>query len=409
MRILYLTQYFPPEIGATQIRAQEMTSALARAGHHVTVLTEVPNHPTGIVEPTFRRRPWVRRNQDGVDIVHLWVAASPNKTMRTRLAFYLSYMAGATAAGMSLARGPFDVIYATSPPLFVGGAALALQRLRRLPLVFEVRDLWPESAVTMGELRNPRFVQWATELEEACYRRASRVVVTAREIEERLLDRGVPTAKLSLIRNGANTELFRLDAEAGARVRGEWGLNDKFVALYAGLHGLAYDLERVVDVAHALRKELDIHFLLVGDGPTKPQVAAKAVALGLTNLTLVDAQPQERIAGFFNAADVSLVPMRNPHIVGTLPIKIYDSMACATPVIVGATGEARYVVEEAEAGLVVPPEDDDALCAAILRLRDDIVLRERLGRNGPRVVRERYSRQAQGAQLAALLREVAGT
>ena len=409
MRILYLTQYFPPEIGATQIRALEMTSALARAGHHVTVLTEVPNHPTGIVEPTFRRRPWVRRNHEGIDIVHLWVAASPNKTMRTRLAFYLSYMAVATAAGISLARGPFDVIYATSPPLFVGGAALALQGLRRLPLVFEVRDLWPESAVTMGELRNPRFVQWATRLEESCYRRATRIVVTAREIEERLVGRGVPSAKLALIRNGANTELFQPNAETGARVRRELGLGDKFVALYAGLHGLAYDLELVVDVAHALHDQPDVHFVLVGDGPTKPQVAAKAAALGLTNLTLVDAQPRERIADFFNAADVSLVPMRNPHIVGTLPIKIYDSMACATPVIVGATGEAQYVVEEADAGLVVPPEDGDALCAAILRLREDGALRERLGRNGPAVVRERYSRQAQGAQLEALLREVVGT
>ncbi|HEC33773.1 MAG TPA: glycosyltransferase WbuB, partial [Chloroflexi bacterium] len=175
MRVLYLSQYFPPEVGATQTRAYEMATGLIRAGHQVTMLTEVPNHPEGIIRPEYRGRFWTRETLDGIDVIRVWVKTAPVKTMRTRLAFYLTYMLNATLAGLVLARGRYDVVYATSPPLFVGGAALALSLLRRIPLVFEVRDLWPESAVALGELENPRFIRWATWLEECCYRRAWRI------------------------------------------------------------------------------------------------------------------------------------------------------------------------------------------------------------------------------------------
>jgi hypothetical protein len=141
MRILYLSQYFPPEIGATQTRAYEMAMGLVKAGHQVTMLTELPNHPTGIIPPEYRGRLWDRIEMDGIDVLRVWVKASPVKTFGTRMAFYLSYMLMATLAGLFKARGRYDLLYVTSPPLFVGGAGLALSYLRRLPLVFEVRDL----------------------------------------------------------------------------------------------------------------------------------------------------------------------------------------------------------------------------------------------------------------------------
>jgi glycosyltransferase involved in cell wall biosynthesis len=177
MRILYLSQYFPPEVGATQTRAYEMAHHLATAGHHVTVITEFPNHPKGIIPSEYRGKLYEHTTFDDIEVIRVWVKTSPTKTFWSRMAFYLSYMLNSTIAGLFLARGQYDVLYATSPPLFVGGAALALSYLRRIPLFFEVRDLWPESAIEMGELSNPKIISVAKWLEKACYGRAKQIVV----------------------------------------------------------------------------------------------------------------------------------------------------------------------------------------------------------------------------------------
>ncbi len=409
MRILYLSQYFIPEVGATQIRAHEMARHLVASGHQVTVVTEVPNHPSGIIPAEYRRKLYKREEVDGIDVLRVWVKTAPEKTLITRMLFYLTYMVNAILAGSLLARGRYDLIYASSPPLFVGGAALALYRLRRTPLVFEVRDLWPESAITLGELANPRFVHWATRLEEACYRQACQIVVTAQEMVDRLVERGVPRAKLTLIRNGANVDLFHRDLGARRQVREELGLEGRFLILYAGLHGLAYDLEGLLRVAHDLQGEPDIHFLLIGDGPTKRHVETYADELQLTNATFLPAQPSEQIPAFFNAADVTVVPMKEPHIVGTLPIKIYDSMACQVPIILAATGEAQLIVEESKAGIATAPGDARQLREAILYLRANPELRAELGRNGRQAVESQYSRRAQAQRLEQLLRGILQT
>ena len=156
MDILYLSQYFPPEAGATQTRAYEMARNFVRLGHTVTMIAEVPNHPSGIIRPEFRGKLFHRAGLEGIDVIRVWVKASPLKDFRSRMLFYLTYMLNAALAGLLLAGRRYNLIYASSPPLFVGGAALALSALKRTPLVFEVRDLWPESAVALGEISNPR-------------------------------------------------------------------------------------------------------------------------------------------------------------------------------------------------------------------------------------------------------------
>lgn len=249
MRILYLSQYFPPEVGATQTRAYEMARGLVQAGHQVTMLAEVPNHPSGIIPPAYRGKWFERSDLDGIDVLRVWVKASPVKSFRSRMAFYLTFMANGALIGALQARGPFDVVYATSPPLFVGGAGLALHWLKRTPFVFEVRDLWPKSAVVLGELRSPRAIALATRLEELCYNRASRVVVVTEGIRQRLLARGQAAEKLVLIPNGANTELFQPQPALGAEFRQQHGLrSDDFVVMYAGIHGIAQGLDTVLRV-----------------------------------------------------------------------------------------------------------------------------------------------------------------
>jgi glycosyltransferase involved in cell wall biosynthesis len=316
-------------------------------------------------------------------------------------------MLNAALAGLFLARGKFDLVYASSPPLFVGGAALAISTLRRIPLAFEVRDLWPESAVALGELSNPKAVALATKLEEACYRRARKIVVVTEGIRDRLLERGYPAEKVLLIPNGANVEMFRFEPEGRARLREELGLGEKFVVLYAGIHGIAQGLESVVETARQLQGRPEIHFLFVGDGPKKAEIAALVAQLGLPNLTLLPEQPRLRMPAILSAADASIIPLKKLELFkGALPSKMFDAWACQRPVLLSVDGEARRVMETAAGGLFVPPEDPAALAEAILTLRADPARCEEMGRRGRAYTEAHYSRQALAEKLAGELEEI---
>jgi colanic acid biosynthesis glycosyl transferase WcaI len=407
MRILYLSQYFPPEAGATQTRAYEMARNLVRLGHAVTMIAEVPNHPSGIIPPEYRGKLVERSRLEGIEVLRVWVKASPVKSFRNRMLFYLSYMINASLAGLWLARGRYDLIYASSPPLFVGGAALALSYLKRIPMLFEVRDLWPESAVALGELSNPRAVAWATRLEKACYRRARAIVVVTEGIRQRLLQRGLAQDKVKLVPNGANVELFRFDPQGRQRWRQELGLADQFVVIYAGIHGIAQGLETLVEAARGLQSEVQVHFLLVGDGPKKAEITELVRDYGLANLTLLGEKPREAMPALLSAADAAVIPLRKLEIFkGALPSKMFDSWACERPVLLSVAGEAQKVMETAQAGIFVEPEDAQALAQAILELRDRPELRRQMGQRGRAFTEEHYSRQAQAEQLAKIMQTV---
>ena len=351
MRILYLSQYFPPEAGATQSRAFEQARNFVRLGHAVTMIAEIPNHPSGVIPPEYRGRLYERGELEGIEVIRVWVKTSPVKNFRQRMAFYLSYMVGAGLAGSLLAHGPYDLVYASSPPLFVGGAALWLSYLRRIPLVFEVRDLWPESAAALGEMSRGRAFAWATRLEQACYRRAKAIVAVTEGTRQRLIGRGIPAEKLWLVPNGANVEMFQFDPAGRRRIRDELGLGEQFVALYAGIHGVAQGLETVLDAARALQGDPEISFLLVGEGPRKAALRELAGGYGLQNLRFLPEVPNEQMPAYLSAADAALVPLRKVELFeGVLPSKLFDAWACARPVVLSVAGEARRLLEEAEGG-----------------------------------------------------------
>ncbi|MCB0036552.1 MAG: glycosyltransferase family 4 protein, partial [Anaerolineales bacterium] len=370
MRILYLTQYFPPEIGATQTRAYEMARGLVKQGHEVTLLTEFPNHPVGIIPPEYQGKWYEKADLEGIEVLRLWVKASPHKSFRTRILFYLSYMFMAIWAGLFLVRGKYDVIYATSPPLFTGAAGLVLSVLKRTPLVFEVRDLWPESAVQLGELNNSLAIRLSEWLEHLCYRRAVKMVAVTKGIKESLVRRGYADEDIALIPNGANTELY-VPQETAHPIRQQLGIPlDNFVVVYTGLHGLAHGLETVVDTADILRDQTDISFLLVGNGPRKADLIELAAAKGLSTITFQEAVPEIELPAYIAASDIGLDSRRRIGIShGTLPVKMFSYMACARPVLLAIEGEAADLLENAQAGVAVPMEDAPALAAAILKLK----------------------------------------
>ncbi len=407
MRILYLSQYFPPEVGATQGRAYDLAHHWVRAGHRVTVVAEFPNHPSGVVAPGYRRRLYERTTLDGVDVIRVWVKASPVKTFATRMAFYLSYMCTASLAGLLLSREKYDVIFAASPPLFVGAAGLAISRLRRIPLVFEVQDVWPEAAVALGELRNRTAIRLAEWLADQCYHRARRVVVVTRAMLGHLRQRGTEASKLVLIPNGANTDLFYPRPDGAAALRSRLGLDHSFIAVYAGIHGIAQGLNTVLDAAQRLRAVPDITFLLVGEGPVKTELVARAQELGLPNLRFHPEVARSQMPEFLTAANVALVPLRRlPVFHGAVPSKLFDAWACGCPVVLGAEGEARELLEAARAGVSVEPENSAALADAIVGLKADLARCRQLGENGRRFVVSGYSRQAHARQLAHVLQTV---
>lgn len=407
MRILYLSQYFPPEAGATQTRAIEMCRNLLRLGHSVTAVGEFPNHPSGIIPDHYRGKLYERTTLDGIDVIRVWVKASPVKNFKNRMLFYLSYMLTAALAGLFLARGRYDLVYASSPPLFVGASALAISFLRRIPLAFEVRDLWPESAVALGELSNPRAVRLATLLEEACYRRARTIIVVTEGIRSRLLDRGIHPEKIVLIPNGANVDLFRFDPAGRARLREQLGLGSTFTAIYAGIHGLAQGLETVVEAARLLQNQPDIRILMVGEGPAKTQVAALAEKYALRNLVMLPEQPREAVPAFLSAADVALIPLKAVDLFkGALPSKLFDAWACEKPVLLSVDGEAHRVLDLAQGGLFVPPEDPQALADALQALSKQPENCRLMGINGRRFTEAHYSRKALAELLEAHLQAV---
>jgi glycosyltransferase involved in cell wall biosynthesis len=407
MRLIYVSQYYPPEVGATQTRAQEMTQHLVDAGHQVTVLAEVPNHPVGVIQPAYRGKLYQRSLEDGVDVIRTWVKTTPHKTFRSRLAFYLSFMVNGTLAGLLLARGRYDLIYATSPPLFVGGVPLALKKMRRIPFVFEVRDLWPESAVAMGELKNPRYIRWATRFEQSCYRQARHIVTVTQGLKDRLVERGIADSKISVISNGANTELFRPAPQAGERIRAKLNLGDRFVVMYAGLLGVAQGLHTLVEAAGLMQGE-PVHFVFVGDGPMRSSLEEKVKAHSLPNVSFTGIVSRSDVPHYLAAANIAVVIFTDtPLFQRSLPSKMFDALACERPVLLSAPmGEAASVLAQAGAGVHVAPESAQAVADAVRRLVAHPQQLEQFGGRGRRFVEAHFSRQAQARQLEQLLRTV---
>lgn len=407
MRILYFSQYFPPEIGATQTRAFEMASRLVKMGHHVTMITEVPNHPKGIIHPVYRGKLVSRENLDGIDVIRVWVKTSTVKNFRNRILFYLSYMVNALISSILLARDSYDLIYATSPPLFVGGSALFASIFKRTPLVFEVRDLWPESAIALGEISNPRYISLATKLEEKCYRRARKIVVVTNGIYQSLIERGINESKLVLIPNGANVDLFQFRQDARLHIRNELGINNKFVAIYAGIFGLAQGLDTIIMAANRLREDTDIYFLLIGEGPIKSSILDMVSKCQLSNVKILPEQTREDIPDYISASDIALIPLRKLNLFkGALPSKMFDAWACERPLLLSIDGEARRVLEDAKGGVYVPPEDAIKMAESLLNIRDSNSMRAQMGLNGRAYTIKNYSRTAMAEKLEAVLQEV---
>jgi glycosyltransferase involved in cell wall biosynthesis len=397
MKILYVSQYFPPEMGAPAARAAELSRHWAAAGHEVTVLTGFPNHPTGVVPPEYRdkfQRLVAREQIDGVNVVRTWLLPFPNRKAYKRMLNYASFCASAATTGLFLPRP--DVVIATSPQLLVGLSGWWLARWKRVPFVFEVRDLWPESlaAVGMGD-SDSLLHRSLAKIAGFLYRHSDRIVVVTPAFENYLVEHWrVPREKISVVENGVETQLFA--PEPATALRKELGFEGKFVVSYIGTMGMAHGLETIVTAATELQDKdtnPQIVFLMLGEGADKDRIVALARERSLNNLRFVDQQPREKIPAYINASDACLVLLKKTELFMTvIPTKMLEFMSCARPVILGVDGQARTILEEARGGLVIEPENSDALVNAIRHLAANPDKARELGHNGREHIVRKFSR-----------------
>ena len=399
LRIILVSQYFPPEIGATQTRMQAFAEYLAGRGHEVTVVAEFPNHPQGVIPPEYRGRIVEDDRSNPYRVLRVWVRTSPEKTQMTRLSFYLSYMALAVAVAPF--TGPCDVVVATTPPLFAGGAGWAIARLKGAPLVLDVRDLWPAAATSLNQISTGLSVQLAELLERELYRRAEAVVAVTRPFcvhVDRI--RGDRAPRTTLIPNGT-LELFFDSTGEPDRLGIPEG---KFLVTFAGMLGIAQALPSVLDAAE--RANGSVHFAFVGDGPMKEILTEQAHDRGLENVSFHPQLAPEDVVPVLAASDALLVPLSaHPTFETFVPSKMIDYLATGRPVVLSAAGEAARILAHSGGGIVVPPENPEALVAAVRWLSEHPDEAAAMGEKGRGFARTRL-RAIQAARLEELLLDV---
>jgi colanic acid biosynthesis glycosyl transferase WcaI len=397
MRVLFITQYWPPETGAAPARALHFARALARAGHEVRVITGLPNHPSGVIQPAYRGVRRATERTAGVTVERVWLHATPRKTALTRLWNHLSFAFSAFPVALSLPRP--DVVLASVPPLFLGVTALVSARRFRAPLVLDCRDDWPRAAIALGEMRDGFVAGTLSALARLIQMRASRVIAVTPGMKRQLESRGFDAGRIELLTNGADTDLFKPAPLPN-------GAGRIFTVLYSGTHGLVHGMEALIDAADRVRGRADMRFVLVGDGVAKPALERMVRERSLAHVEFRASLPPAELVEVIHDADVCVATTRDHVFSGeTIPVKMFDYLACGRPVVAAVRGDAAEVIETSRAGVVVAPGDGVALADALVSLARDPQRRAKLAAAGPAFIEASYSRRRIGERLTALLEQ----
>lgn len=369
MRILFLSDNFPPEGNAPATRLYEHATRWVRAGHDVTVVTCAPNFPEGKLFPGYRNAWRQVETVDGIRVVRVKTYITANEGFLKRTLDYLSFMLMGFLLGM-FERRP-DVVVATSPQFFCAIGGWALSVVKRRPFVFELRDLWPASIVAVGAMKKSLTIRLLEKTELFLYRRAKAIVSVTQSFREDLVARGIDREKIHVVINGVDLDRYEPQARDAALAE-EFGLAGKFVAGYMGTHGMAHALPKVLEAAERLRDRADIAFFFAGSGAERAHVEQIVAERGLSNVRLIPRQPKERMPSLWSLCDLAIVPLRDTPVFATvIPSKIFESMGMGVPILMSLPeGEATDIVRGTRSGVCVPPENPEAMAAEIERLAD---------------------------------------
>lgn len=409
MRILFLSDNFPPEVNAPASRTYEHCREWVLAGHEVTVITCAPNFPTGKLFQGYKNAWYQSETMDGIKVVRVWSFITANEGFFKRLLDYLSFMFSAILAAQAHRRA--DVIVATSPQFFTSVAGFVVSWTHWKPWVFELRDIWPESIRAVGAMKTSVALDALEWLELFLYRRAAAVISVTNAFKANLVKRGIDASKIGVVTNGADLTRFSpmpRDAELTAK----YGLDGKLVAGYVGTHGMAHGLETLLEAAAALKRAGNphrIHLIFLGDGASKKDLVAKAQMMSLDNVTFIDSVPKDQVARYWSLLDVSIIHLKaDPLFETVIPSKLFECMAMGLPVLHGVKGESAGIVQKEEAGLVFEPGDPAALTSALERLAADPALRRSIS-DKARIAAANYDRRALAATMLHMLESVAKT
>lgn len=409
MRAVLLTQYYPPEVGAPQTRIAALARGLSERGVEVAAHTCAPHYPDGEIKAPHRNRLLVRELDGGVRVVRSAVYAAPNRGFARRLGGHLSFAVSALATAP--AAGPADVVVVETPPLFLAGAAIAYAKAKRAALVLNVADLWPDSAIELGALSSPAAIRAARAVERSAYRSAAAIACPTEGIFETLEGRPESAGKAALMRPAVDLDRFQSGTSGPSPDEGR-AADAPLRVLYAGTVGMAHGLDTLLDAAELLAARSDpppVEVTIAGDGADAPALRERLKRTGLQGIRMLGAVPAEQIPRLYADADVSVVMLRDvPLFHGALPTKMLEAMAAGRPVVLAARGEAARVLEGAGAGLVVAPEDPEALAGAFTALATDPQRRADLGAAGRAAVEKEFGRGPWLDRWQQLLEDASG-
>lgn len=408
MKLVILTQYFPPEVGAPQNRLYELAVRLQQKGMTVSVLTAMPNYPQMVVHPGYRGKFHVGERMDGMEVHRAWIYVSKSKGVVSRLLNYFSFVLSSLFVGLVHLRKQ-DLLLVESPPLFLGITAFLLAKAKGAKMIFNVSDLWPESAEKLGIITNRFLLNSATVLEEFCYRKAALITGQTQGIVRNISQR-FPDKKVYWLKNGVDLNFY--DAGKSGE-RNAWraanGYDEKdFILFYGGIIGYAQGLDVILYAAKELEKEENIKFVLLGNGPEKERLLKLKEELGLHNLRFYDAVPKSEMQGIIMDTDASVVPLKRLELFkGAIPSKIFENLALKKPVLLGLEGEAKELfIDEGRCGLAFEPENSRDLAEKIMRLYSNPDLVRELGENGLKYAGENFNRDRIAEELYKQMQEL---
>lgn len=370
MRILFITDNFPPEVNAPATRTFEHCKEWVKKGDQVTVITCAPNFPKGRVYEGYKNKLYHKEEIEGIRVIRVWSYISANEGFAKRIIDFMSFAFMAFWAGLFQKA---DIIVGTSPQFFTTWTAETLSFFKRKPWVFELRDIWPESIRAVGAIDgDSRIFKILEKIELRLYRRSTRVISVTHSFKKNLIDRGVNADKIKVVRNGANLDRFsKRDRDQVLEKR--LGLVGKFVVGYVGTHGMAHKLDFILDAWPKERE--DLHLILMGDGAEKKNLEQQAKRLKIENITFLDSVSKEEVPDVLSLMDVSLVPLKKSDLFKTvIPSKIFENSAMQIPVLLGVEGESADIVKEYGAGLCFEPENKTDFIDKLFLLRNDQVV-----------------------------------
>ena len=407
MHILLLSHYYPPEVTPGANRTYEHACRWAKEKDvKVSVITNHPHHPHGVLFPGYANRLFTYERREGIDLYRVKTFLSPSSGVVRRSLNYLVYMGAATAMATKIPKP--DLVVATSPQFLCAVAGYLASKLQKCSFIFELRDIWPDSIVTVGAMEKGLLIRILEKLELSLYQKAALIVPLTNAFKDYLIDKGISSSKIQVIKNGVDLVFFK-PQNPNPILTAKLGAQDKFIVSYVGTVGMAHALDKVVLVAERLQNYPKILFLIVGEGAKKKEIKNLITEKGLTNIKVLPGVSKEEVRAYYALSHLVIVTLKNTSLFRkVIPSKIFEIMAMARPILCAVDGECWQIVEEAGSGVFVEPENVEEMAAAILKLAGELERLTSMGERGRQFVETFFNRDVLARQYLEVLREASG-